>query len=100
MSEPDSVNPSVCSAVKRLTDLTFGALGLILLAPTFAVVSLAVLLAMGRPVLFRQVRPGYRARPFTIYKFRTMREPRSADSEPPLDAERLTSLGRFLRKTS
>ncbi len=100
MSEPESVNPSVLSPIKRLTDLIVASLALVLLAPVFAAVALAIYLALGRPVLFLQVRPGYRARPFTIYKFRTMREHRRIDGEPLPDAERLTGLGRFLRQTS
>jgi lipopolysaccharide/colanic/teichoic acid biosynthesis glycosyltransferase len=100
MSQPDSVHPSVGSPVKRAVDLTAAALGLVLLAPVFAIVALAVLLSAGRPALFRQVRPGYRGELFTIYKFRTMREACGADGEPLPDAERVTGLGRLLRKTS
>lgn len=55
---------------------------------------------MGRPVLFRQTRPGYRAKPFFLYKFRTMREAYGPDGTPRPDAERLTRLGRFLRRKS
>jgi len=86
--------------VKKTNDLTLGTLGLILFSPVLTVVALAVYLSMGRPVLFRQLRSGYRARPFTIYKFRTMRDARSPDGNPLPDAERLTRVGRFLRKTS
>ena len=55
---------------------------------------------MGRPVLFRQVRPGYRARPFTLMKFRTMREARDSLGRPLPDSDRLMKFGRFLRRTS
>jgi sugar transferase EpsL len=51
-------------------------------------------------VLFQQVRPGLRDRPFTIYKFRTMMDERDTDGNLLSDGERLTRLGRFLRKTS
>ena len=68
--------------------------------PVLVVVSLAVLVTDGRPVLFRQVRPGYRTRPFQIAKFRTMREARDAQGRELHDKDRLTSLGHFLRKTS
>ncbi len=57
-------------------------LGLVALSPLFGTVALAIYLAMGRPVLFRQVRLGYRSRPFVIYKFRTMREAYGVDGEP------------------
>ena len=59
-----------------------------------AAVALAVRLALGRPVLFRQERAGLGGRPFSILKFRTMRE------GPGTDAERLGRFGRFLRATS
>ena len=85
-----AVHPSVRSIIKRTIDLTVAGLGLILLAPAFAAIALVVYLAMGRPVLFRQVRSGYRSMPFVIYKFRTMREARGIDGEPLPDAERLT----------
>ena len=86
--------------IKRLIDLTVASLVLALLAPVMALVALAIRLTMGRPVMFRQVRPGYRAKPFVLSKFRTMREAYGPDGTPRPDAERLTHLGRFLRKTS
>jgi lipopolysaccharide/colanic/teichoic acid biosynthesis glycosyltransferase len=100
MRRLDTMHPSVRSIIKRLLDLSIAALGLILLAPVFAVVALAVYASMGGPVLFRQFRSGYRGRPFAIYKFRTMREARRANGESLPDAERLTNLGRFLRRRS
>ncbi len=86
--------------VKRAIDVIFSAMVLLILLPVMAVVVVAIRLTMGRPVLFRQIRPGYRAKPFTLYKFRTMREAYNNDGTLKLDAERLTPLGRFLRKTS
>ncbi|AGA29477.1 sugar transferase [Singulisphaera acidiphila] len=100
MCKPSSVHPSVNAPLKRLIDLTASWLGLIVLAPLFVCVSLAIYLKLGRPVLFRQTRAGYRARPFTIYKFRTMANLRHADSESLSDAEPIMGLGRFLRQTS
>jgi len=94
------VNPSVHSIIKRTTDLTVAALGLILLAPVLVAVALAICLAMGRPVLFRQIRVGFRSTPFTIYKFRTMRGAHGIHGQLLPDAERLTGLGRLLRTTS
>lgn len=76
---------------KRLLDV-LGALALlVLLAPVLAGVALLVLARLGRPVLFRQERAGRGGRPFTLWKFRSMRE------GPGGDAERLTPLGRALR---
>ena len=86
--------------IKRLIDLTVASLVLALLAPMMALVALAIRLTMGRPVLFRQVRPGYRMKPFVLYKFRTMREAYSPDGRLLPDSERLTRLGHFLRKSS
>lgn len=55
---------------------------------------IALLLLPNRPVFFRQLRPGLHGEPFTLWKFRTMRD------GPEPDAERMTGVGRFLRKTS
>jgi len=86
--------------VKRAFDLTLALAALCLASPLLAMAALAIRLNMGSPVLFRQVRPGWRGRPFTIYKFRTMRD--AADSQGALlpDGERLGALGIFLRRTS
>ena len=55
-------------AIKRVVDIVGASVGIILVAPVLLVVSLLVLLTMGRPVLFRQQRPGLRGKPFTLYK--------------------------------
>jgi lipopolysaccharide/colanic/teichoic acid biosynthesis glycosyltransferase len=57
-------------------------------------------LVLGRPVLFRQQRPGLGGKPFTIYKFRTMTDERDDQGKLLPDADRLTAFGRFLRSTS
>lgn len=85
---------------KRLLDLVLTLPGIILISPLLAALALAVWIAHGKPLLFLQVRPGYRAQPFTAFKFRTMREARGADGQPLPDAERLTAFGRFLRSFS
>ena len=61
---------------------------------------MAVRIFLGTPVLFRQVRPGYKARPFTCLKFRTMTDKRDEYGELLSDSERSTSFGTFLRSTS
>jgi len=84
--------------VKRAFDLLVAAGLLVALSPVLLLLALVVRVGVGRPILFRQVRPGLHGRPFTLYKFRTMHAPR--DSHGGTDAERLTRLGRLLRATS
>jgi sugar transferase EpsL len=86
--------------VKRLIDVVGASVGLVLLSPVMAGVAFAVAISMGRPVLFRHDRPGLNGRLFTLYKFRTMRPPREDEVYFRTDEERLTSLGRFLRRAS
>jgi sugar transferase EpsL len=85
---------------KRLFDLILASLGLALFSPILLVVAVLVAIRHGRPVLFRQQRPGYKGQPFYIYKFRTMTGARDAAGNLLPDAERLTPLGRSLRATS
>jgi lipopolysaccharide/colanic/teichoic acid biosynthesis glycosyltransferase len=85
---------------KRLVDLALAAAALILLAPVIAILSLAVRLALGSPIFFRQVRPGLGGKPFTLIKFRTMISDEVRDGRALSDAERLTRFGKFLRSTS
>jgi len=85
---------------KRIFDLALTLPGLILISPALLILALLVRILHGRPLLFKQVRPGYRGELFTLYKFRTMTEKRDADGELLPDEERLTRLGRFLRNSS
>ena len=85
---------------KRLFDLTIAIPSVISLSPLLIFIGILVRNRIGAPVLFRQVRPGLRGRPFVIYKFRTMTDKRDKDWNLLLDGDRLTRLGRFLRKTS
>jgi lipopolysaccharide/colanic/teichoic acid biosynthesis glycosyltransferase len=84
---------------KRLVDLVLAASALVLTLPTFLLVAALVALCHGRPVLFGQVRPGYAMRPIRVLKFRTMRFSLSPTGELAADEERLTVLGRILRRT-
>jgi lipopolysaccharide/colanic/teichoic acid biosynthesis glycosyltransferase len=68
--------------------------------PVAIVVAMVVRLGMGSPVLFRQVRPGYQAKPFTLLKFRTMNSARDEHGYLLPDEKRLTKLGEFLRRYS
>lgn len=85
---------------KRIFDLSITVPGLVLVSPLLAIVALLVRIYHGRPVLFRQVRPGYNNQLFTLYKFRTMNDARDDQGQLLPDAQRLTPLGKFLRSTS
>lgn len=86
--------------MKRAMDIVGAVVGLVLLAPVMAVIAVLIWWKLGRPILFVQLRPGLRGRPFRLYKFRTMSDARDADGHLLPDAERLIGLGRFLRATS
>ncbi|WP_265943719.1 sugar transferase [Dechloromonas sp. A34] len=86
--------------MKRLFDILFALAVLVFASPFFLVGALVVWLDMGRPVFFRQQRPGYLGRPFMLYKFRTMREGYDAAGRALPDAKRLTRWGTLLRRTS
>ena len=86
--------------LKRLLDITGALLGLLLLSPVFLGVTLAVRRRMGPPALFSQLRAGLGGRPFRLYKFRSMTDARDGDGSLLPDADRLTPLGVFLRRTS
>ena len=86
--------------LKRTIDVTIAALLSAVVLPVMVVLGVIIYLRMGRPILFRQMRPGFRGKPFMLVKFRTMRDASTADGRPLPDAERLTRLGRFLRRTS
>jgi sugar transferase EpsL len=85
---------------RRLIDVAGAIIGLVLLSPVLLAVALVVRFSLGRPVLFRQVRAGRHGRPFTIYKFRSMRNPDGPVEVGVDDAWRLTPVGRFLRGAS
>ena len=106
VERPPWYNPPVNPAprpippVKRLFDLALTIPGLLLISPLLLVVALLVRIKHGKPVLFRQTRPGYGDKPFGMYKFRSMTEGRDAQGHLLPDTQRLTRLGRFLRTTS
>jgi sugar transferase EpsL len=86
--------------MRRLIDLTGASILSVLLSPVLAGLALAIRLSMGRPILFRQQRPGYKGEPFEVYKFRTMKDAVDAEGEPLPDEERLTKVGVFMRQLS
>jgi sugar transferase EpsL len=86
--------------IKRLIDMSAALVVLVVASPVLLIVAAAVRIKHGSPVLFRQTRPGLNGQPFEIFKFRTMTNARDAQGNLLPDAERLTSLGKFLRRTS
>ena len=86
--------------IKRGLDIAIAVTALLLAAPVLLFVAIAVRVNLGGPVLFRQQRPGLHGRPFTMVKFRTMRDALGRDGRPLPDADRLTPFGRLLRSTS
>ncbi len=87
-------------AQKRAFDASVAAVGLVVGAPVLVVIAAAVRWRLGAPVLFRQWRPGRDGVPFELWKFRTMTDARGPDGGLLADADRLTALGRWLRRTS
>lgn len=86
--------------IKRVLDIAGALLGILVFSPVMALVALLVVATMGRPVLFRQERAGKGAKPFILYKFRTMSDLRDDHGHLLPDERRLTPLGKFLRDTS
>jgi sugar transferase EpsL len=87
-------------AVKRGIDVVGAATAAIVLSPVVAWTALAVAATQGLPILFRHERPGLNEKPFTVYKFRTMRPPKRGEVWYLTDDQRISRLGRFLRATS
>lgn len=85
---------------KRILDLALTLPAMLILLPAMGIIALLVWLMDGRPVFFRQPRPGLHGKIFTLTKFRTMRLDLDPHGAPLPDAQRLTRLGRFLRATS
>jgi lipopolysaccharide/colanic/teichoic acid biosynthesis glycosyltransferase len=85
---------------KRFLDFLLAGAALLVLWPVMLVVAAALWFGFEGKVLFRQQRPGLHGKPFTFYKFTTMTQHRDVNGELLPDEQRLTSLGRFIRKTS
>ncbi|MDW8289325.1 MAG: sugar transferase [Armatimonadota bacterium] len=86
--------------LKRLLDLLGASIGIVLTAPLMLLIAVLVRVTMGKPVLFRQMRPGLHGKPFVMLKFRTMTDQRDAKGELLPDELRLTRFGKWLRSTS
>jgi undecaprenyl phosphate N,N'-diacetylbacillosamine 1-phosphate transferase len=86
--------------LKRPMDIILSLLAIIILSPVLFIVAILVRTKLGRPILFKQKRPGLNEKIFMMYKFRTMTDERDLNGELLPDIVRLTKFGRFLRSTS
>lgn len=86
--------------MKRAFDLIVSVTVLLLTLPLTGIIAIIVMLKMGRPVLFKQRRPGLYGEPFILYKFRTMTDEKDEHGQLLSDTERLTSFGIFMRSLS
>ncbi|WP_026694374.1 sugar transferase [Peribacillus kribbensis] len=86
--------------MKRVFDLLFSALLLLILLPFIFLIACVVKIGLGSPVVYKQQRPGLNGKPFYLFKYRTMNNKCNANGELLPDHQRLTALGKFLRKYS
>lgn len=85
---------------KRIFDMLLASAAGLMFLPVTLVLALIIRCVIGSPVMFKQQRPGLGAKPFYIYKFRTMSDKKNSHGELLSDAERLTNFGKWLRSTS
>jgi lipopolysaccharide/colanic/teichoic acid biosynthesis glycosyltransferase len=90
----------ISRSLKWIGDRVFAALLLAILSPVLVGIGVAIALLMGRPVIFKQPRPGYKAKVFQFYKFRTMTDRRDAQGAILPDEQRMVPFGLWLRQTS
>ncbi|MCU0351099.1 MAG: sugar transferase [Flavobacterium sp.] len=86
--------------LKRIFDFTVALFALLLFLPIFVLVTIGLFIANDGKPFFFQIRPGKNEKLFQIIKFKTMNDKKDSNGELLSDAERLTKLGRFVRKTS
>lgn len=86
--------------MRRIFDIIFSISAIMVLSPLFFAVALMVFIVCGRPILFAQERSGLKGKPFTMYKFRTMRNSPGLAGDQVSDMARLTLVGQVLRSTS
>ncbi len=86
--------------MKRCLDLFFSVILTVMFLPLIGCISIIIIVTMGRPVIFSQLRPGLHGKPFKIYKFRTMKDTRDSAGTLLSDEGRLTGIGKFLRRFS
>ena len=86
--------------IKRILDFILSLISIIILMPVMIVIYILVRIKLGKPVIFKQERPGRNEEIFTLYKFRTMTEEKDEKGNLLPDEQRLTKFGKMLRRTS
>ena len=86
--------------IKRLLSIIISGVSIIIASPIMIITALLVRIKLGKPVIFKQKRPGYHEKIFTLYKFRSMTNAVDEEGNQLPDEKRQTKFGRFLRKTS
>lgn len=86
--------------IKRMLDFILSLIALIVLSPLMLIIGLLVRIKLGKPIIFKQKRPGKNEKIFTLYKFRTMIDEKDENGNLLPDAKRLTKFGKTLRSTS
>lgn len=86
--------------IKRPLDFILSLIAIIVLLPLFLIITILVRIKLGKPVIFKQQRPGKNERIFTLYKFRTMTDQKDEKGNLLPDEQRLTKFGKWLRSTS
>ncbi len=100
MKVPAPLSSPAARRIKRLVDVVVAGTALTILFPVMVGIAIVIMVTMGRPVIFRQHRIGLNEVPFAVYKFRTLSDETAADGRKISPAERVTSVGWFLRRTS
>lgn len=86
--------------IKRPLDFILSLISIILLSPLLLIVAILVRVKLGKPIIFKQQRPGKNEKIFTLYKFRTMTDEKDENGNLLPDEQRLTKFGKALRSTS
>ena len=95
-----ATSSSMYPYAKRILDIVFSAMSMLVLTPVLIVVALLIRLKLGTPVLYRQTRPGLMGKPFELVKFRSMLEAFDENGDPLSNEKRMTPFGQFLRSSS
>ncbi|MBX9585870.1 MAG: sugar transferase [Gammaproteobacteria bacterium] len=85
---------------KRIIDIVISLLAIVFLAPVFVILYILISFYLGQPVIFKQLRPGYKGKPFALYKFRSMINMSNEEGGLKSDEQRITPLGKWLRSWS